>query len=295
MESLDFGEPTQQGFEYPMPLVEKYQPLKIADFIGLEGPKRVFENLLKAPRPVAVLLLGPPGCGKTTLTMGFAEELPGTLHHVSSQKCGVASLDRLTDLLAYYPSRGKFHVVNIDEADAMTEKAQLQLLSRLDGTASLKPKFGGGFEQGPAPHVVWIFTSNGRGDSGTTPPGTYEPRSLSLCLMVACEKPQVAEIAQLLRRIFSLEGGDASADPSPLAVHCDGVRDALTKLEVALCTGILPSPPAESKAPEQKTSCLGRVRYLAPGQPEPDAEEWQFRKVSKKGSRVYVRRHTFCS
>jgi len=58
---------------------------------------------------VAVLLVGPPGCGKTTLAMAFAEELPGTLHHLSSQKCHVAALDRLTDLLAYYPSRGKFH------------------------------------------------------------------------------------------------------------------------------------------------------------------------------------------
>ena len=68
------------------------------------------------------------------------------------------------------------------------------------------------------------------------------------------------------------------------------MRDALTKLEVALCTGILPLPQAESKTLERKTSCLGRVRYLTPGQPEPNPKEWQFRKVSKKGSRVYVRR-----
>jgi len=294
METLiDFGEPKQNAFDYPTPLVEKYQPRKMADFIGLEGPKRVFGSLLKSPRPMAVLLVGPPGCGKTTLAMAFAEELPGTLHHVSSQKCDVAALDRLADLLAYYPSRGKFHVVNIDEADAMTEKAQLQLLSRLDGTAYLKPKFGGGFERGPAPPVIWIFTSNGRGDRGTTPPSTFEPRFLSRCLVVACEKPEVAEIAQFLRRIWSLEGRDASADPSPLAEGCEGVRDALTKLEVALCTGILPmrSPKSKPKTESSTAPCQGRgrVRYLAPGQPELDAKEWQFRKVSKKGNRVYVR------
>ena len=40
METLDFGEPRQNGFDYPLPLVEKYQPHKIANFIGLEGPKR---------------------------------------------------------------------------------------------------------------------------------------------------------------------------------------------------------------------------------------------------------------
>jgi len=115
--------------------------------------------------PWAVLLVGPPGCGKTTLGMAFADELPGSLHHISSQKCDVAALDRLTDLLAHYASRGKFHVVLRDEADQMTEKAQLQLL---------------------------------------------------------------------------------------------------------------------------------RVRYLAPGQLDPDPKQWQFRKVSKKGSRGYVRCSAIC-
>jgi hypothetical protein len=290
METLDFGEPRQNGFDYPLPLVEKYQPRKIEDFIGLEGPKRLFRNLLQAPRPVAVLLVGPPGCGKTTLGLAFADELPGTLHHISSQKCDVATLDRLNDSCQYCPARGRFHVVLVDEADQMTEKAQLQLLSRLDGTASLKPKFGGGWERGPALPVIWIFTCNGRGEKGTTPPGTFEPRFLSRCLVVACERPEVAEIAQFLRRIWALEGGDASIDPSPLAEGCDGMRDALTKLEVALCTGILPSRPAERKPPTRKPDCSGRVCYLAPGQPDPDPREWQFRKLSRKGSRVYVRR-----
>jgi ATPase family protein associated with various cellular activities (AAA) len=293
--NLDFGEPKQNGLEYPMALVEKYQPRKIEDFIGVEGPKRLFRNLLQAPRPVAVLLVGPPGCGKTTLGLAFAEELPGTLHHISSQKCDVAALDRLSDACQYSPTRGSFHVVLVDEADQMTEKAQLQLLSRLDGTASLRPKFGGGWERGPALPVIWIFTCNGRGEQGTTPPGTFEPRFLSRCLVVGCGKPAVADIEPFLRRIWSLEGGDASSDPSPLAEGCDGVRDALTKLEVALCTGILPSRPVEGRAPVRTPDCSGRVRYLAPGQPEPDPTEWQFRKTSKKGSRVYVRRRVTCS
>ena len=290
METLiDFGEPKQNGFDYPMPLVEKYQPRKIEDFISLEGPKRVFANLLKAPRPVAVLLFGPPGCGKTTLAMAFAEQLPGTLHHVSSQKCDVSALDRLNETLCYCPARGKFHVVKVDEAVQMTDKAQLQLLSRLDGTASLKPKFGGGWERGNALPVIWIFTCNGRGENGTNPPSTFEPRFLSRCLVVACGKPDVAEIVGFLRRIWSLEGGHPSADPSPLAEGCEGIRDALTKLEVALCTGTLPSPLVEARVPALRPDCLRRVRYLAPGQPDPDPREWQFRKLSKKGSRVFVR------
>ena len=257
MENLDFGEPKQNGFDYPMPLVEKYQPRKIEDFIGLEGPKRLFGNLLKAPRPVTVLLVGPPGCGKTTLAMAFAEQLPATLHHVSSQKCDVSALDRLNETLCYCPAHGKFHVVKVDEADQMTDKAQLQLLSRLDGTASLKPKFGGGWERGTPLPVIWIFTCNGRGENGAAPPSTFEPRFLSRCLVVACGKPEVAEIGEFLRRIWSVEGGNASDDPSLLAEGCDGIRDALTKLEVALCTGILPSRPVEGRAPSPETGLLG--------------------------------------
>src|ERR1019366_1507676 len=230
METLiDFGGPKQNGFEYPMPLTEKYLPRRIEDFIGLEGPKRVFENLLKAPRPVAVLLVGPPGCGKTALAMAFADQLPGTLHHISSQKCDVAALP------------------------------QLHFLPRFDGTASLKPKFGGGWERGSPLPVIWIFTCNGRGEEGTTPPGTFEPRFLSRCLVVACGKPEATEIGEFLRRLWSLEGGDPSADHSPLAEGCDGIRDALTKLEVALCTGILPSRSEKDMAPNQKPSCSGRV------------------------------------
>lgn len=215
METLiDFGEPKQNGFEYPIPLTEKYQPRKIEDFIGLEGPKRLLGNLLKAPRPVAILLVGPPGSGKTSMAMAFAEQLPGTLHHVSSQKCDVAALDRLNLTLCYYPARGKFQIVKVDEADQMTDKAQLQLLSRLDGTASLKPKFGGGWERGTPLPVIWIFTCNGRGETGTNPPSTFEPRFLSRCLLLACGKPDVEEIGTFLRRIWSLEGRPATDDPS---------------------------------------------------------------------------------
>jgi MoxR-like ATPase len=35
---------------------------------------------------------------------------------------------------------------------------------------------------------------------------------------------------------------------------------------------------------------LGMVRYLAPGEAEPDPAEWEYRKTSKKGNRVYVRK-----
>src|SRR5438128_10460460 len=41
---------------------------------------------------------------------------------------------------------------------------------------------------------------------------------------------------------------------------------------------------------EEKVRPLGNVRYVAPGESEPNGAEWEYRKTSKKGNRVYVRR-----
>lgn len=41
---------------------------------------------------------------------------------------------------------------------------------------------------------------------------------------------------------------------------------------------------------DERLRPVGNVRYLAPGEPEPDTAEWEYRKTSKKGNRVYVRR-----
>jgi len=46
----------------------------------------------------------------------------------------------------------------------------------------------------------------------------------------------------------------------------------------------------EGMAASSSLQSLGNVRYLAPGEPEPDSTEWEYRKISKKGNRVYVRR-----
>ena len=53
------------------------------------------------------------------------------------------------------------------------------------------------------------------------------------------------------------------------------------------------SQPTAQELPEsreEKVRPLGNVRYVAPGEPEPDTAEWEYRKTSKKGNRVYVRR-----
>src|ERR1017187_5613636 len=47
---------------------------------------------------------------------------------------------------------------------------------------------------------------------------------------------------------------------------------------------------AQTERKNQMPNPLGNVRYVAPGGLAPDPADWEFRKTSKKGNRVYVRR-----
>jgi replication-associated recombination protein RarA len=129
-------------------LTHKYRPTRIADFIGLDKPKRVASKLVSSPFACNLIFSGEPGIGKTSLALAIAEEMPAELHHVTSQECNVERLRSVIGACHYYPTMGKkMHLVLIDEADEMTAAAQLYLLSKLDGSASV-------------PNTIFILTCN---------------------------------------------------------------------------------------------------------------------------------------
>jgi hypothetical protein len=236
--SFDLGQQVQNDIGFPQSLDERYQPRTLADFIGLERPKQLIQNLIRKPRPCNLIFVGPPGAGKSVMAMALAELLPGSLHHVSAQKCDVATLDALNDKFAYCPPIGKFWICLVDEADQMTEKAQLQLLSRLDGTASLKPVYGGGFVRGEAPPIIWIFTCNGRGSAQTEVPYSFAQRFKSRNMIIEFPAVSQDELAKYLEKIWNREGGP-SCTPEYFHYMADGVgvRDALKRLESDLLAG----------------------------------------------------------
>jgi DNA polymerase III gamma/tau subunit len=97
---------SQVGFAFPASLSEKYRPHSLAEFVGLEKPKRVLSKFADAPFPsAAFLFVGPSGTGKIV------------------RQCH------------YVPRNNTLHVVLVDESDQMTPAAQLAFLSKLDGTA----------------------------------------------------------------------------------------------------------------------------------------------------------------
>jgi ATPase family associated with various cellular activities (AAA) len=150
-----------------MPLTEEFRPRKIADFVGLEKPKKVLQNLLRNPRPCALLFVGEPGCGKTTIAQAFADELGAELHHVGSQQCQketLAEISRMCEYAAFDYKTGEakaWHVVLVDEADCASDAAQKYLLSKLDSTGRLD-------------RTIWIFTANAT--------DRLEERFISRCL-----------------------------------------------------------------------------------------------------------------
>jgi replication-associated recombination protein RarA len=204
--------------DFPASLSEKYRPHSLADFVGLEKPKRVLSKFADAPFPnAAFLFVGPSGTGKTSMGLALCEAIRGELHHIPSQRCNVETVEDTVRQCHYVPRNNTLHVVLVDEADQMSKAAQLAFLSKLDGTAF-------------PPQTVFVFTCNGT--------ETLADRFLSRCMVLPFQSHGMArEAASLLETIWKREAGEAAETPNFLRMVQDSknnVRDAVNSLQVEL-------------------------------------------------------------
>jgi len=208
----------QAGLAFPASLSEKYRPHDLANFVGLEKPKRVLQKFAASPFPsTAFLFVGPSGTGKTTMGLALCEAIRGELHHIPSQSCNVATVEDTVRQCHYVPNSGTYHVVLVDEADQMSKAAQLAFLSKLDATAF-------------PPNTVFVFTCNSTDG--------LEPRFLSRTMQLNFSAQGLAEpTADLLSRIWQSEAGQTNEAPNFLRIVRDSknnVRDAIQTLQVEL-------------------------------------------------------------
>ena len=201
---------------FPMPLAEKYRPRGIADFVGLDKPKRILSNFAANPYQSAWSFIGSPGTGKTTMALALAETLKAEVHHIPSQQCNVANVEDVIRQCWYVPVSGGFHLVLVDEADKMSNAAQLHFLSKLDATAF-------------PPQTIFVFTCN-------TTDG-LEARFLSRTRQIEFSSYGLAaEATRLLEGIWQREANGASPPNFGRVVKesSNNIRDALMCLEIEL-------------------------------------------------------------
>ena len=212
-----FSAATQTQLGFPQTLTEKYRPRTISEFVGLDKVKRVLTKFADAPMPCSFLFVGPSGCGKTTMALALGEAIRAEIHHIPSQKCNAQAIDDVVRQCWFAPMNGTFHLVVIDEADRMSNAAQLALLSKLDSTAA-------------PPQTIWIFTCN-------TTDG-LEPRFLSRTMQLNFSSHGLAEpTAELLERIWQAEAGETAERPNFLRLvreSGNNIRDAVNSLQVEL-------------------------------------------------------------
>lgn len=202
---------------FPQSLTEKYRPLSIAEFCGLEKPKKIMQNLAANPFPSAWLFKGPSGTGKTTMGLALAVEIKAELHHIPSQECNLDNIERVRRTCQYVPMAGcRFHLVLVDEADQMSGPAQISLLSKLDATNF-------------PPNTIFVFTCNDT--------DRLEKRFLSRCHVVEFSTYKMSEeLSQLLETVWTKET-DSAMKPNFARIVKDSAnnaREALMKLETEL-------------------------------------------------------------
>ena len=199
----------QTALDFPQPLVERYRPSRLDQFIGIPQAKRIASEIISRPSPGrAYLFAGESGTGKDCMKLAIARALNAEFHYMPARQVSKEEIERVWELCHYSTWTGSnWRVVGLPEADLMRIDLQQMFLSLLDGTGSLTGGLFGDYQPHP-PQVLWLFSTN-CDPSILWTDSRFEPRFLSRVRIVPFSNYGIQrELAAWLEDIWHKEGGN---------------------------------------------------------------------------------------
>jgi putative ATPase len=229
------------------PLAARMRPRTLDDFVGQDravGPASVLRRALQADRMPSLILWGPPGSGKTSLAIIFAEMSGAVFESVSAVSSGVAELRRIIERARDRKRMGQRTVLFIDEIHRFNKAQQDAVLPDVEsGTVTLL----GATTENPSFEVNAALLSRAR----VVRLEGLDDDALGALVDRALQDTErgLGALAVTLedaarQRLIHLAGGDAriALDALEMAVAASPDRDGRVSVDTTAIEGALQNP-----------------------------------------------------